>query len=159
MPSLSQGKMTSRIRTIESKRPYLSSFFFVMAHLKSYTNRFGLQVSRTIVGCSWCKTAYHLKCFTEDELKAECHFGDHSQLMVPPSWIVKSSNKNVKFTFYSTFCMYATLYPFFLWKTGEKLGKFVINTALKQEKFGKKKNTEFTKTTLKLVLNKILSFQ
>jgi hypothetical protein len=63
--------------------------------MKSYTNRFGLQVSRTIVGCSWCKTAYHLKCFTDEEHKVECTFGDHSQLMVPPSWIVKSSNKNV----------------------------------------------------------------
>lgn len=64
------------------------------ACLKSYTNRFGLQVSRTIVGCTWCKIAYHLKCFTEDELRVECTFGDHNQLMVPPSWIVKSSNKN-----------------------------------------------------------------
>lgn len=63
---------------------------------KSYTNRFGLQTNRTIITCSWCKQAHHLKCFKErSSLKTEeCSFGEHKQLMVPPSWVVKLANKS-----------------------------------------------------------------
>jgi len=64
---------------------------------KSYTNRFGLQTNRTIISCSWCKQAHHLKCF-EDKANLrgeECSFGEHKQLMVPPAWVIKLPNKSV----------------------------------------------------------------
>ena len=75
----------------------LNKEYKIISVFKSYTNRFGLQTSRTIMSCSWCKTAYHLKCFSHNLLKLECNFGDLNQLIVPPSWIVKTANKNVFF--------------------------------------------------------------
>lgn len=69
--------------------------FVLFWKIKSFTNRFGLQSSRNIVSCSWCKASYHLKCFSHNQFKLECNFGEHNQLVVPPSWIVKSANKNV----------------------------------------------------------------
>ncbi|CAF0912758.1 unnamed protein product [Brachionus calyciflorus] len=62
------------------------------ACLKSYTNRFGLQTSRSIVSCSWCKVSYHFKCFSLN--KTQCNFGEFNQLIVPPNWIIKSNHKN-----------------------------------------------------------------
>ena len=61
-----------------------------------------MHTSRTIISCSWCKMSYHMKCFSDELLKDACHFGELSPLIVPPSWIVKSSlNKNVCFLSHS----------------------------------------------------------
>ena len=70
---------------------YLLLLFFL---LKSLTNRFGLQNSRSIIACSWCKAAYHLRCFNDKQKKLECNLGDNNQLIVPPNWIIKLANKN-----------------------------------------------------------------
>ena len=64
--------------------------------MQSFTNRFGIQSPRTIVSCSWCKAAYHLRCFCDQFNKLECNLGEHSQLIIPPMWIIKLSHKSVR---------------------------------------------------------------
>ncbi|XP_022241600.1 eye-specific diacylglycerol kinase-like isoform X2 [Limulus polyphemus] len=53
--------------------------------------------SKEIVGisCSWCKTAYHNKeqCFNMQKLEEHCTLGIHTDIIVPPSWIVKLPRK------------------------------------------------------------------
>jgi hypothetical protein len=43
------------------------------------------------ISCSWCKTAFHNKenCFNMQRIGENCHLGIHTDLVVPPSWIVK----------------------------------------------------------------------
>jgi diacylglycerol kinase (ATP) len=45
------------------------------------------------ISCSWCKENYHYsdQCFNvENKLKEACSMGEHSKLIVPPYWIVKT---------------------------------------------------------------------
>ncbi|CAH8864977.1 unnamed protein product [Trichobilharzia szidati] len=49
------------------------------------------------VQCTWCKIGYHNKssCFHESSLLSEpCSLGPHSDLIVPPDWIIKLSEGN-----------------------------------------------------------------
>ncbi|CAH2257285.1 jg26107 [Pararge aegeria aegeria] len=43
------------------------------------------------LSCSWCKDAYHNKesCFNLQRIGEECSLGTQSNIIVPPSWIVK----------------------------------------------------------------------
>ncbi|XP_028158056.1 eye-specific diacylglycerol kinase isoform X2 [Ostrinia furnacalis] len=43
------------------------------------------------LSCSWCKDAYHNKesCFNLQRIGEECCLGSQSNIIVPPSWIVK----------------------------------------------------------------------
>ncbi|XP_053599572.1 eye-specific diacylglycerol kinase isoform X3 [Plodia interpunctella] len=43
------------------------------------------------LSCSWCKDAYHNKesCFNLQRIGEECALGSQSNIIVPPSWIVK----------------------------------------------------------------------
>ncbi|XP_075973006.1 retinal degeneration A isoform X2 [Anticarsia gemmatalis] len=43
------------------------------------------------LSCSWCKDAYHNKesCFNLQRIGEECSLGSQSNIIVPPSWIVK----------------------------------------------------------------------
>lgn len=43
------------------------------------------------LSCSWCKEAYHNKesCFNLQRIGEECALGSQSNIIVPPSWIVK----------------------------------------------------------------------
>ncbi|CAH2092072.1 unnamed protein product [Euphydryas editha] len=43
------------------------------------------------LSCSWCKDAYHNKesCFNLQRIGEECSLGIQSNIIVPPSWIVK----------------------------------------------------------------------
>lgn len=43
------------------------------------------------LSCSWCKDAYHNKesCFNLQRIGEECSIGSQSNIIVPPSWIVK----------------------------------------------------------------------
>ncbi|CAK1578467.1 unnamed protein product [Parnassius mnemosyne] len=43
------------------------------------------------LSCSWCKGAYHNKesCFNLQRIGEECSLGSQSNIIVPPSWIVK----------------------------------------------------------------------
>ncbi|VDQ07627.1 unnamed protein product [Trichobilharzia regenti] len=46
------------------------------------------------IQCAWCKIGYHNKssCFHESLLSSEpCSLGPHSDLIVPPDWIIKLS--------------------------------------------------------------------
>lgn len=45
--------------------------------------------------CAWCKDSYHNKenCFNPTRIGEECRLGEHSNIMVPPSWIVKLPQK------------------------------------------------------------------
>ncbi|XP_076346730.1 diacylglycerol kinase zeta-like isoform X2 [Tachypleus tridentatus] len=47
------------------------------------------------IGCSWCKSAYHNKelCFNLYKLEEQCTMGIHTDIIVPPSWIVKLPRK------------------------------------------------------------------
>ncbi|XP_063233449.1 eye-specific diacylglycerol kinase isoform X2 [Bacillus rossius redtenbacheri] len=59
---------------------------------KSFQSKLSF-TSKEIValGCSWCKMAYHNKetCFNLQKIGEECSLGNHSDIIVPPSWIVK----------------------------------------------------------------------
>ncbi|XP_055297448.1 eye-specific diacylglycerol kinase-like [Sitodiplosis mosellana] len=43
------------------------------------------------VSCPWCKLSFHNKesCFNSHQIGDRCTFGQHSKIIVPPSWIVK----------------------------------------------------------------------
>ena len=45
-----------------------------------------------IVGysCSWCGDSYHPGCFNQQLKKEACHFGPLRNLIIPPSWIVRT---------------------------------------------------------------------
>ncbi|XP_037029627.1 eye-specific diacylglycerol kinase isoform X3 [Bradysia coprophila] len=47
------------------------------------------------LSCAWCKSSYHNKesCFNSDLIGEECTLGSHSNIIVPPSWIVKLPRK------------------------------------------------------------------
>ncbi|XP_045534039.1 eye-specific diacylglycerol kinase-like isoform X2 [Papilio machaon] len=47
------------------------------------------------LSCSWCKDAYHNKesCFNLQRIGEECSLGSQSNIIVPPSWIVKLPRK------------------------------------------------------------------
>uniref|UniRef100_A0A336MC81 Diacylglycerol kinase n=2 Tax=Culicoides sonorensis TaxID=179676 RepID=A0A336MC81_CULSO len=47
------------------------------------------------LSCAWCKSSYHNKeaCFNPQRIGEECSLGVHSQIIVPPSWIVKLPRK------------------------------------------------------------------
>ncbi|XP_022248854.1 eye-specific diacylglycerol kinase-like [Limulus polyphemus] len=47
------------------------------------------------ISCSWCKTAYHNKesCFNMCKIEEQCTLGIHTDIIVPPSWIVKLPRK------------------------------------------------------------------
>jgi len=104
---------------------------------KSYTNRFGLQTNRTIISCSWCKQAHHMKCFEENNhLRAEdCSFGEHKQLIVPPSWVVKLSNKSVRISNNNnSYLKYTIIYnKLFIYKLSSSLYALIITSKHIQE--------------------------
>lgn len=68
-----------------------------MFSIKNFTNHSDLKTIASIVRCSWCKASYHLKCFSQSELTLECNLGEHNQFVVPPDWIVKSTNINLHY--------------------------------------------------------------
>eukprot|EP00102_Acyrthosiphon_pisum_P010230 XP_008178472.1 PREDICTED: eye-specific diacylglycerol kinase isoform X2 [Acyrthosiphon pisum] len=45
--------------------------------------------------CSWCKLSVHNKtaCFNDTKMNEPCSLGKHSNIIVPPSWIVKLPRK------------------------------------------------------------------
>ncbi|XP_050524780.1 eye-specific diacylglycerol kinase isoform X3 [Daktulosphaira vitifoliae] len=45
--------------------------------------------------CSWCKVSVHNKtaCFNDTKMNEPCSLGKHSNIIVPPSWIVKLPRK------------------------------------------------------------------
>ncbi|VVC42151.1 Hypothetical protein CINCED_3A014096 [Cinara cedri] len=45
--------------------------------------------------CSWCKVSVHNKtaCFNDTKMNEPCTLGKHSNIIVPPSWIVKLPRK------------------------------------------------------------------
>ncbi|XP_050427698.1 eye-specific diacylglycerol kinase-like isoform X2 [Adelges cooleyi] len=45
--------------------------------------------------CSWCKLSVHNKmaCFNDTKMNEPCFLGKHSNIIVPPSWIVKLPRK------------------------------------------------------------------
>ena len=47
------------------------------------------------ISCSWCKTAYHNKvsCFMLQQIEEQCTMGVHSNVIIPPSWIIKLPRK------------------------------------------------------------------
>ncbi|XP_072941929.1 eye-specific diacylglycerol kinase isoform X2 [Epargyreus clarus] len=47
------------------------------------------------LSCSWCKEGYHNKdsCFNLERIGEECSLGSQSNIIVPPSWIVKLPRK------------------------------------------------------------------
>ncbi|XP_055625331.1 eye-specific diacylglycerol kinase isoform X2 [Toxorhynchites rutilus septentrionalis] len=47
------------------------------------------------LSCAWCKSSYHNKeaCFNPERIDEECTLGAHSNIIVPPSWIVKLPRK------------------------------------------------------------------
>ncbi|RWS06587.1 eye-specific diacylglycerol kinase-like protein, partial [Dinothrombium tinctorium] len=47
------------------------------------------------LSCSWCKVNFHNKetCFCMERLTETCNLGIHSDLIIPPSWIVKLPRK------------------------------------------------------------------
>ena len=52
-----------------------------------------IQFVKRAISCSWCKENYHYsdQCFNvENKLKEPCTMGEHSKLIVPPYWIVKT---------------------------------------------------------------------
>ncbi|CAG5110072.1 Oidioi.mRNA.OKI2018_I69.chr2.g4517.t1.cds [Oikopleura dioica] len=48
------------------------------------------------VMCSWCKQSYHYKCAMKLANEDVCDFGEHRQLVVPPSWIHKKSDSEME---------------------------------------------------------------
>ncbi|XP_076825802.1 diacylglycerol kinase zeta-like isoform X2 [Clavelina lepadiformis] len=64
---------------------------------KSFEKRFGFRQQTKIVAisCSWCKEAYHNKvsCFQMNKINESCSLGTLSQSIVPPTWIIKSSQR------------------------------------------------------------------
>ncbi|XP_067946994.1 diacylglycerol kinase zeta-like isoform X2 [Watersipora subatra] len=65
---------------------------------KSFTQRnFPFHSSKDVVAicCSWCQSAYHSKasCFQMDQIEEECTLGEFSNVLIPPSWIIKISRK------------------------------------------------------------------
>ena len=51
-----------------------------------------LSSTQEIVGysCSWCGDSYHPACFNQQLKKEACHFGPLRNLIIPPSWIVRT---------------------------------------------------------------------
>lgn len=47
------------------------------------------------MSCAWCKSSYHNKeaCFNPQRIGEQCSLGNHSSIIVPPSWIVKLPRK------------------------------------------------------------------
>ncbi|XP_031636667.1 eye-specific diacylglycerol kinase isoform X3 [Contarinia nasturtii] len=47
------------------------------------------------ISCAWCKSSYHNKesCFNPERIGEECCLGEHSNIIVPPSWIIKLPRK------------------------------------------------------------------
>ncbi|GAB1605773.1 diacylglycerol kinase zeta-like [Argonauta hians] len=63
---------------------------------KSFQQRFTFQSKEIIaISCSWCKTAYHNKitCFMMQHFEEQCTLGAHSNIIIPPSWIIKLPRK------------------------------------------------------------------
>ncbi|KAJ8879215.1 hypothetical protein PR048_019821 [Dryococelus australis] len=59
---------------------------------KSFQSKLSFSSKEIVaLGCSWCKMAYHNKetCFNLQKIGEECSLGNHSDIIVPPSWIVK----------------------------------------------------------------------
>ncbi|CAH8631719.1 unnamed protein product [Schistosoma rodhaini] len=48
------------------------------------------------IQCTWCKIGYHNKssCFRESYLTEPCSLGSYSDLIVPPDWIIKLTERN-----------------------------------------------------------------
>ncbi|XP_055301129.1 eye-specific diacylglycerol kinase isoform X8 [Sitodiplosis mosellana] len=47
------------------------------------------------ISCAWCKLSFHNKesCFNPERIGEECSLGEHSNIIVPPSWIIKLPRK------------------------------------------------------------------
>lgn len=63
---------------------------------KSFQQRFTFQSKEIIaITCSWCKLAYHNKitCFMMCYFEEQCTLGIHSNIIIPPSWIIKLPRK------------------------------------------------------------------
>ncbi|CAI9735816.1 diacylglycerol kinase zeta-like isoform X6 [Octopus vulgaris] len=63
---------------------------------KSFQQRFTFQSKEIIaISCSWCKMAYHNKitCFMMRHFEEQCTLGVHSNIIIPPSWIIKLPRK------------------------------------------------------------------
>ncbi|XP_032234769.2 diacylglycerol kinase zeta isoform X1 [Nematostella vectensis] len=67
---------------------------------KSFQHMLSFQSKDIIsISCSWCKVAYHNKdeCFKVDRIEELCDLGVHSNVIVPPSWVVKIPKKGRSF--------------------------------------------------------------
>nr|XP_020464249.1 diacylglycerol kinase iota-like isoform X4 [Monopterus albus] len=63
---------------------------------KSFQQKFFHSKEIIAISCSWCKQAFHNKvtCFMLHQIEEPCSLGAHAGVIVPPSWIIKSSLKN-----------------------------------------------------------------
>uniref|UniRef100_T1JHM2 Diacylglycerol kinase n=1 Tax=Strigamia maritima TaxID=126957 RepID=T1JHM2_STRMM len=62
---------------------------------KSFQSKLFSNKDIVALSCSWCKAAYHNKesCFSMQTMEEQCTLGIHSNIIVPPSWIVKLPRK------------------------------------------------------------------
>lgn len=42
------------------------------------------------ISCSWCGDSYHMTCFNDALRREQCTFGPLRNLIIPPSWVVKT---------------------------------------------------------------------
>lgn len=63
---------------------------------KSFQSKLSFSSKEIVaVSCSWCKNAYHNReaCFNVQKIGENCELGEHGNIVVPPSWIVKLPRK------------------------------------------------------------------
>lgn len=69
-----------------------SKFYSICFYSLSLLIFYWIQLQEIVaISCSWCKTAFHNKenCFNMQRIGEYCPLGIHTDLVVPPSWIVK----------------------------------------------------------------------
>ena len=53
--------------------------------------------------CSWCQQAYHARtpCFQMEQIDEVCSMGEFSNVIIPPSWIIKISRRVSSLLYYT----------------------------------------------------------